>query len=303
MIGQESQALRYATIGYASVDMKYLTAPFAGENRTTLVRRPMTDPEPGAVWYFSRALARRGCTVGAVTWVGSDAFGQRFIDQNAAADIDTRGISVGGHRSPLCHMFYSETGTCVTYFDPGALDQRLLDHQRAVIQEADVVLVGIGPAEATADALDQTRPDAALMWVVKADPGSMPPALARRLAARADVICRNVSEEPFLIDTCGLRLPELTGAGTLLVTTCGPSAVRVETGEVRLTVAAPERVDAIDATGAGDTFAGGLLARLASQGLAGGRSFDEALVSEAVRGACDDARDLLWIRTKEREHG
>lgn len=287
------------TVGYASVDLKFHTAPFEGEGRTTLITQQLSDgPEPGAASYFARSLANHGLPVDIITWVGADEPGQIFIEQSRAAGVGTRGIAADGTASPVCHMFYSDTGGAVVYYYPGALDQGLRDEQRQLIAAADVALIGIGPAGATADALTSVDEDALLMWAVKSDPASLPPSLMQQLAHRADVICHNEAEREFLSGHGGIDIDDLVGRGTITTMTTGPGAVVVHAGDKRFTVPAEERLDVLDATGAGDTFAGSLLSRLVTGGLRRRSPRSTDLIRDAVVGACRDARALLKTRDK-----
>lgn len=293
--------LTCAAIGYASIDWKYATARFEGEGRTTIIRRPLSErPEPGAVWYFARALARHEHAVNVVTWVGADETGRGFIEHNRVAGIGIDGIAVCGVRSPACHMYYSDSGASVVYYDPGRMDQHLHDQQQRIVAEADVVLVGIGPPSATAEALGMVRDDALVMWAVKSDPSSLPPELAGRLADRADVICHNEPERTFLSQHGQLDLDAIVAGGTPIVMTSGPGEVLVRNAGGDLLVPGPPRVDALDATGAGDTFAGSLLARLVAAGLRRNATISQSALHAAIVGACDDACTLLMARHEGR---
>jgi len=287
-------------VGYASIDHKYDTAAFEGPGRTTLVRQPLQEgrPVPGAVSYFALGLAANDIAVEVVSWVGDDANGEVFVDTLAGAGVGIEAIARSGTRSPTSHMYYPEGAEPVLFFDPGDLDQSLTARQREAIAGADGVLIGVGPATATAAALGAVAPGATLMWAVKSDPASIPPELARALAQRADVICHSESERGFLEEICGLDLAVLEASGTLVVQTCGSRGARARRGDEVIVSDALDPVGTPDATGAGDTFAAGLMARFLR--LDERRTQD---IQRAITGACTDAHALLRSRIGKGEDG
>jgi len=285
-------------MGYASLDHKYLTAPFQGPGHTTLIRGPLAGglPEAGASSYFASSLRAHGLDVGIVSWVGTDAMGAAFRDDLLARGIDVAGLSCHGSRSPSTQMFYDGHGESVVWFDPGEVDQSLTTTQCEVVARADALLLGIGPVEATARALDTVRSDALVLWAVKADPASLPEDLTRRLADRADVICHSESETAFLEGLRSLDRAALSRAGTIVVTTRGSRDVECLVDGVLREVVGPGPVEINDTTGAGDTFAGGLLARLVQDGMGDHLRTTPSSLSNAVAGACTDAYSLLRSR-------
>ena len=71
------------------------------------------------------------------------------------------------------------------------------ESQRVLLGEAEAICVTVGPTKATWETLRLARPDAALVWAVKADPRAVPPDLAAALAARADVVIFSRGEAEF----------------------------------------------------------------------------------------------------------
>ncbi|MFO7193403.1 carbohydrate kinase family protein [Thermocrispum sp.] len=281
--------VRCVVIGYASLDFKYATEPFEGPGRTTLIRRPLHRPggDPGAVAYFARGLVRNGIPTDVVTWVGSDEHGDVFREHHRLSGVGVGGIVASGSRSPTTRIFWPGGGEPVMFFDPGELDQSLTAAQRALLGDARAVIVAVGPTEATAEALSVVAADAKVMWVVKADPRSVTPELSARLADRADVICHSGSETEFLHRTCGLDVSKLVAGGRLVVETRGAQGAVLRKPDGDIVLRPPEPVSAEDTTGAGDTFAAGLMARL----------LHDIEVTEAVQGGCADACALLRSRT------
>ncbi|MFI7680595.1 carbohydrate kinase family protein [Actinophytocola sp. NPDC049390] len=288
---------RCVVVGYAGVDFKFATEPFGGPGHTTIVRHSLHGAGvlPGAAAYFALGLAGNGVSVDLVSWVGDDENGTLFVEHHRRAGVNVEGVSRTGTRSPVTHMFWPDEGEPVVFFDPGDVDQTLTEVQRELLATAPAVLVGVGPETATAAALDVIPDDALVMWAVKRDPLSVPPDLAAALAARADVICHSEAETDFLNDICGLDLDALAAAGTLVVETRGARGAALRTDYRQTVVAAPRPVAVEDTTGAGDTFAAGLMARLPHR-------TDLAAIDleAAVLAACADAHALLQARTNER---
>jgi sugar/nucleoside kinase (ribokinase family) len=292
-----SRRHRLCVVGYASVDHKFLTEPFNGSGRTTLVREPLHDgaPEPGAVSYFAAESARQGIATDVVSWLGADALGDVFCDSLQRAGVGTTGVARRGGRSPSTHMFYPDAGEPVTFFDRGDPDLSLTGTQRRLLREADIVVVMIGPPAAVSEALDEIRSDALLGWVLKGDPGSLPAGLARRAAERADVISYSSGERDFMRSHCGLDPDALVATGRLMVETRGAEGVAYSTGHGWRSSAPGQRVRTRDVTGAGDTFAAALVARFAQA-----RPTDQEM-EQVVAGACADAARFLAAREAERD--
>lgn len=280
---------RFCVVGYASIDHKYLAAPFEGAGRTTMVREPVNagGPEPGAVSYFARAIARHSARVDVVSWVAADSLGDVFCDSLADAHVDVEAVSRRGERSPTSHMFYPADGEAITFFDPGELDQSLTPLQRRMVADADVVVATVSPHDALADALDAIHDDAVLMWAVKGDRASMSPALAARLAERAQIITYSANEAEFLRAHCGLEPTSMARARSLVVETRGADGVAYYVGGNSYTTAPGRAVAVRDQTGAGDTFAGSLLVRFVQAGACPPDL--DAVISDA----CNDAAQFL----------
>ena len=115
----------------------------------------------------------------------------------------------------------------------------------------------VGPAEATRQALAATRPDAELIWSVKADPRAVPADLAAAIFARADIVAASRGEAAFVAAAVAAAGP--SRRPRLILETRGAEGVAV-TRDGRVDVFPVDPVEAEDATGAGDTFLGGFLA-------------------------------------------
>lgn len=288
---------RLCVIGYASVDHKFRTDPFAGAGRTTLIRESPSGrgPQPGAVSYFAREAARHGVAVDVVSWVGADPLGDLFCASLRDAGVGTAGVDRQGSRSPSTHMFYPAHGEPVTFFDAGDAASTLTETQRDVVRDADIVVAMIAPPHAVEAALDAVRTDALVGWVVKADPGSLPGPLARRLAERTQVVSYSAAESEFLRTHCGVEPADLAGSRShrLVAETHGSHGVAYTRGDGWERVPPERHVRTDDVTGAGDTFAASLIARY---GRADG---GDERIDRVVADACSDAAEFLAGREKK----
>ena len=225
------------------------------------------------------AAARLGANVRYVTMVGQDRFGDALMALWQAEGVDTR--YVGRHeRAPTAVYFvdHSEAGHTFTYlragsaashmapsnFPPAAIQQTRFLHVSAVSQA-----ISISARETVAHAIALATADGASLsydtnlrlrlWSVdEARP------VVAATAAKSRVLKTSIEDARALT---GLVPPEsvadhyLALGPSLVVVTLGADGVYVATPDRRQSLAA-HKVVALDATGAGDAFAGALLSRL-----------------------------------------
>ena len=256
---------RIAITGYASLDHVAMLdgAPQAGRT-TTILRRPR-DGWPrlgGSPAYVAAALVAAGLSDAfPVCWIGGDAEGADYRAQLALKNIPDVGVAIVGRmRTPVAFLGYEPDGGCICLYDPGsAAGLTLSDRQRELLSASDWVCITIGPRSATEAAMDAIGDDTRLAWVVKNDPRSMPMTLAVRIAARADLIIASKAERTFLheaISAAALR------PRAIVIETQGGSGALLKRDGMETFVEASS-IEVGDPTGAGDTFAGGVLAALA----------------------------------------
>ncbi|MGH8224220.1 MAG: carbohydrate kinase family protein [Woeseiaceae bacterium] len=252
-----------AAIGYASIDYPAVLDGYFRPDHTVMIKERPTDafPRPGGCpIYVARPLVDSGCHTSMVTWVGSDDLGEMFRSWAARDGIDTAGVAtVEAGATPMCLVIYQEDGSCCCCFDPGLLGREQLNGaQSELIRNADLVCVTVGPPEINAQALDLVAHDAVVAWVAKNDPMSYPESLRAALGRRADYVFCNVHERAWIDEAlAGRERP-----GPLIVETNGAQPVKAEfRGKEEYLDVPALRFN--DASGAGDTLAGGCLAAIA----------------------------------------
>lgn len=280
-----------AVIGYASIDFPAVLDGFFAGDRTVMIRQRPADafPRPGGCpLYVARPMAKEGIDVSIVTWVGADDHGEFFASWATKDGVGTEGIAtIEPGNTPVCFMIYQQDGSCGCLFDPGMLGRETLTgRQKEVIAAADLLCVTVGPPEIAAEALVLIDGDCKVAWVMKNDPLSYPIDLRTALAARADYIFCNRQEREWvdngLAETRTHRQP-------VIVETAGGDAVKAERDNIHVRVDV-EPLSFDDASGAGDTLAGGCLAAIVA-----GESDLRTIVASGI----DAAASLL----RERSYG
>jgi len=251
--------------GYASLDHVVVLAGDIVHGRTTTISNRPDDawPRLGGGPAFVAAAAKRSYhgPVVPVSWVGDDALGKAYVDQLAQRHISSSGmVRVPDARSPVSILIYNPGGDCACLYDPGIKrDIGLSEYQRHLLEAASWICVTIGPKAVTDEVLQIVRDDQKLAWIVKNDPKALSPEQAARLAARADVIFCNGRERAFLAEA--MKEERDLNPGQWLIETQGQRGALFERGGMQTFVPA-EPIAVRDPTGAGDSFAGGVLAAL-----------------------------------------
>ena len=247
--------------GYASLDYAVtLDRPLRADTTATILSRSLDWPRlGGSPAYVAAALVERGARDAIpISWVADDADGERYREGLARLGVRTDGIALRSGRTPVCILAYQPDGACHCLYDPGLAEPIELDpRQGELVAAAEWVCLTIGPAGATRAALAVIRPDAKVVWAVKADARALPEDLASTIATRADIVAFSRGEAEFVSKarvSAGARK-----RSQILIETRGREGVVLSEGG-REDVFPVEPLAADDPTGAGDTFLGGFLA-------------------------------------------
>lgn len=256
---------RIAITGYASLDHVILLDGAVTPGRTTTILDRSVKSWPrlgGGPAYVALAVhAAHPRAAIPVSWIGQDGLGGNYVRQLEDQGISGAGIAaVAGARTPISVLAYDQAGDCACLYDPGLPAGIGLDAaQKHLIEGSDWVGVTIGPMAVTDQLLAMLRADQKLAWVVKNDPKAITPEQSAALYERADLVFCNGRERAFLDEA---RAAGRTArGGQIIVETQGRRGARFLRGDENHFVAA-EPVEVTDPTGAGDTFAGGVIAAI-----------------------------------------
>lgn len=285
--------------GEALVDM---LSSRLGDDRTG--PETFTPYAGGAPANVAVACARLGVPSRFLGMLGEDYFGDFLANELAAQGVDTSAIRrTSEARTALA--FVSRDGKGERTFDfyrPPAADLLYrLEHLPAGIfaepcilhlcsnslTDPDIAATTLAIAEMARRADSLVSVDANLRHNLWREGRANAP-LVTRLLDRADLVKLSREElDDLRGDTpADAWLAERLAAGVrLIVITDGGNAVRAEGIGLSLSVM-PPGVEAVDTTAGGDAFIGGLLAKLAEDGLAEGWQHDSGRLETALAFAC-----------------
>jgi 2-dehydro-3-deoxygluconokinase len=225
------------------------------------------------------AAARQGARVAYLTRLGDDEFGRQFLSLWRDEGIDTSGVGIdpAAHTAvyfishgPEGHVFsYLRAGSAASRMTPAHLSRDLLCAARFVHTSGITQAISPGACDAAFAAIDMAK-GAGAQFVYDANlrPKLWPLPRARSIigatARLSDLFLLSLEDAQAL---CGLQAPDavvdwcLDLGVTRVVLKLGAEGVLAADGRERRTVGG-FKVDAVDATGAGDCFAGALMARL-----------------------------------------
>ena len=273
--------------GYATIDyVVQLSEPFHGRGTVGAEFGPSGAwPRPGGVgFYAGRRIAASGLKCELITWLGDDAEGEAYLAACRLADVSTKGIAISRNTSsPRCLLAYQPDGGYACFLDvAGTQPVGLSDQQIKLINQSDCIVLGVGPAVITAEVLECCDSGVFVAWVVKIDDVAQPTELRSKIAARADIVFCN-SDERSTVDKALRNRP---GAPPIIIETRGKDGILIEDGEHTWLETDP--LDPNDTTGAGDTFAGEVIAHLMQEPWS---------LQEAAQAGMRAARLLLSERT------
>ncbi|THV27294.1 ribokinase [Glycomyces paridis] len=278
-------------LGSANLDLVYDVDRIPAPGETVLARGFASFPG-GKGNNQAIAAARCGADVRFVVALGRDASGDRLAEEARRAGIDLR--------DRRCD---APTGTAVIYVDRGAENSIVVDSganalltdltaaERDDIADADVLVLQLEtPLDTVAEAVRTARAGATRVVLNAAPSADLPPGLL----GDADVLVVNEHEAAALAglpagaDERSL-LAVLTDRGAAAIITLGAAGALVGVPGAAPVLVPGHRVEAVDTTGAGDTFVGALAAALDRSGdrtpasLVDAAAFATAAAAIAVR--------------------
>jgi ribokinase len=263
-----------------------------GSSNTDLVARVPRIPAPGETvsgGQFTIAgggkganqavsAARLGADVIFVARIGDDLFGRRMLDALRQEALDLSYVAVDPEvASGVALIVVDASGENSIAVAPGANDRLSpadVHRARSTVESAQVVLLQLeAPVETVRAAVELAH--AAGVRVILNPAPAPPPGALDDILPQVDVLTPNEGEVEALAGTEGdvvAAARNLVARGVpAVVVTLGAGGALIATGDDTIHVPAFS-VEAVDTTGAGDAFSGGLAVALAQ-----GRSLAEAV--------------------------
>lgn len=253
--------------------LEYNQQPVGADGRRLYLEGHGGDTSNAAI-----AAARSGARAGYVTAVGQDAAGDSLMALWAREGVDTAtvrrdpaaptGLYFVTHHEAGHRFAFHRAGSAASRYGPGDLPEDAIRAARVLhvsgISQAisasacDAVFRAIQVAKAAGVRVSYDTNLRLGLW-----PAARARAVIHAAIADADIALPSLDDARVLT---GLEAPEaiagfyLRLGCPLVLLKCGAAGVLLATPQGRLRIA-PRRVAAVDATGAGDTFAGAFLAR------------------------------------------
>ncbi|MEM1286712.1 MAG: sugar kinase, partial [Pseudomonadota bacterium] len=253
-----------------------------------LVEMVRTSGEPGGPATYSSdvggdalnalvAAARQGASTGLISSVGNDPFGSQILTFCHNEAISTEAVmTVDRHPTGLCfihpdpkdrHFFYARQGSAASHFGPEDLPEQTIAKAKVLHVTGVSQAISQCMREAVRRAAEVAKSHHTLVSYdlnIRPKLWSLEDAKAcvDGFLPLADIVLPSDDEAQRLLGTCD---PEaiLTFFGRFnplaVILKRGAEGVIVRTSDEDITVRAPS-VDAIDSSGAGDSFAGACLA-------------------------------------------
>ncbi len=227
------------------------------------------------------AAARLGARVAYVTRLGDDEFGRQFLQLWRDEGLDTSGVTIDPEahtalyfiaHGPAGHVFnYLRKGSAASRLSPADLPLELIARARYFHTSGISQAISASACDAVFAAIDAAKSaGAAFVYDSNLRLRLWPLARAREVItatlARADFFLLSLEDAEAL---CGLKDPDAildwchrAGAGVVALK-LGAGGV-IGSDSARRSRIEGFKVDCVDATGAGDCFAGALLARMSA---------------------------------------
>ena len=262
--------IRIAVVGSSSMDLVVTSAkrPMAGE--TVLGESFITVPG-GKGANQAVAAARLGAEVSMVGCVGDDVYGEIILENLKKNHVNTEYVEpVTGSASGTAHITLSEGDNSIIVVK-GANDYitpEYVQKAKKVIEESDIVMVQQEIPEETVEYLAELCKTLQKRLLLNPAPARK---LSEAVIQQASFLTPNEHEFEILFNGRD-RTKVLTEYPNKLFITEGENGVRYFDGHEEKVVPSFE-VEAVDTTGAGDTFNAAFAVAVAE-----GKSFDECLL-------------------------
>ncbi|MCM3672689.1 ribokinase [Peribacillus simplex] len=262
--------IRIAVVGSSSMDLVVTSAkrPMAGE--TVLGESFITVPG-GKGANQAVAAARLGAQVSMVGCVGDDVYGEIILENLKKNHVNTEYVEpVTGSASGTAHITLSEGDNSIIVVK-GANDfitPEYVQKAKKVIEESDIVMVQQEIPEETVEYLAELCNTLQKRLLLNPAPARK---LSEAVIQQASFLTPNEHEFEILFNGRD-RTEVLTKYPNKLFITEGKNGVRFFDGHEEKVVPSFE-VEAVDTTGAGDTFNAAFAVAVAE-----GKSFDECLL-------------------------
>ena len=272
---------RIVVVGSCNMDIAAFVerAPERGE--TVMGTRSRTGPG-GKGANQAIAAARLGASVRFVGAVGDDAHGEALRAAFAAAGVDTSQLRTVDRDTGTAHIVVESRGANRIVVVPGA-NNSLLDltaADRRAIEDADLLLLQLeSPLEVVVEAARVGHDAGTTVLLTPAPVRPLPDELVRSL----DVLVPNEHEalQVAAADDLETAIERLAEHVPDVVVTLGErGGLHAVRGGARTPFATPQ-VEAVDSTGAGDTFVGALALSL-GQGRTWATALERAAAAAAI---------------------
>lgn len=268
-----------AVVGSANLDLVYRVERLPGPGETVLASSFESNPG-GKGNNQAIAAARAGANTAFVAAVGSDAAADAVI-----GTLDEAGVTL------LLRKTEHPTGTALITVDDAAENSivvnsgansallKLTAEERSAIEAADFLLMQLeSPLETVLEAA-RIASAAGTRVVLNAAPiDDLPDGLLDLV----DILIVNEHEAATLTGTAASLREVLAGSHATVITTLGSAGASIDSAGVTVSVPGT-RVQAVDTTGAGDTFCGALTAALDEAVAAGTDALSLDVLEAATR--------------------
>lgn len=266
------------------------TAPGPG---ATVLARSLTRTNGGKGGNQAVAAARAGAVVRMVSSVGVDAEGEMQVNDLLAYGVDPSGVvRQPDLRTSLALIWITPDGENSIIVTPGAKDRVTPELVRTAASNLGNIKVVLAQSEvgaAVSDAAADLAGQLSARFVLSCGPVVLPSLMTLR---RCDPIIVNAQEARDLLKQLGAdvttsesmladALLQVTQAASVIVTLGARGSLAAQNGMHSIAIPAQPTARVVDTTGAGDTYAGVVAARL-SLGDELGQACHEAAMAAAA---------------------